>query len=218
MADEYNNVFNGFDAGGVFSNHGQETHDGPAFAVPTGMTASEAPAPQAAEEHVEEKLAEEKPAAKAKKPAPARKPATAELTEKTVRTVLAMADSVDLLDGKVKTIAAQLLGVKNPDDKVKLIIALADDAKSSKARDVVSALADLYDLDEMQFAVKVSVRDHSDRKYLWEVESKFDEDKANELGKFPANDVFTEVSMLRKLQKESGSFKQTLDDLAEALG
>lgn len=216
MADEYNNGFNGFDAGGVFSNHGQEYHDGPAFAVPTGMTASETPTPAA--EHVEEKPTEEKPAAKVKKPVPARKPATAELTEKTVRTVLAMADSVDLLDGKVKTIAAQLLGVKNPDDKVKFIIALADDAKSSKAREVVSDLSDLYDLDEMQFAVKVSVREHSDRKYLWEVESKFDEAKAAELGKFPANDVFTEVSMLRKLQKESSSFKQTLDDLAEALG
>lgn len=216
MADEYNNGFNGFDAGGVFSNYGQEYHDGPAFAVPTDMTASETTTPVA--EHVEEKPTEEKPAAKAKKPVPARKPATAELTEKTVRTVLAMADSVDLLDGKVKTIAAQLLGVKNPDDKVKFIIALADDAKSSKAREVVSDLSDLYDLDEMQFAVKVSVREHSDRKYLWEVESKFDEAKAAELGKFPANDVFTEVSMLRKLQKESSSFKQTLDDLAEALG
>ena len=216
MADEYNNGFNGFDAGGVFSNHGQETHGVPAFAVPTGMTASESPTPAA--EHVEEKPEEEKPAAKAKKPAPARKPATTELTEKTVRTVLAMADSADLLDGKVKTIAAQLLGVKNPDDKVKFIIALADDAKSSKAREVVSDLSDLYDLDEMQFAVKVSVREHSDRKYLWEVESKFDEAKAAELGKFPANDVFAEVSMLRKLQKESSSFKQTLDDLAEVLG
>lgn len=221
MADEYNNSFNGFNAGDVFSDHSRETYGAPAFAVPAGLTESEQAGEQApVESPAEEEQAEQpaaKPAAKEKKPAANRKAATGELTERTVRTVLSMLESVDLLDGKVRTVAAYLLGVKNPEDKVKLIVAMADDAKASKARSVIRDLSELYALDEMQFAVKASVREHSERKALWEVESKFDEDKAAELGKFPANDVFAEVSMLRKLQKESPSFKQTLDDLVEVL-
>ena len=221
MADEYNNSFNGFNAGDVFSDHSRETYGAPAFAVPAGLTESEQAGEQTpVESPAEEEQAEQpaaKPAAKEKKPAANRKAATGELTERTVRTVLSMLESVDLLDGKVRTVAAHLLGVKNPEDKVKLIVAMADDAKASKARSVIRDLSELYALDEMQFAVKASVREHSERKALWEVESKFDEDKAAELGKFPANDVFAEVSMLRKLQKESPSFKQTLDDLVEVL-
>lgn len=221
MADEYNNSFNGFNAGDVFSDHSRETYGAPAFAVPAGLTESEQAGEQTpVESPAEEEQAEQpaaKPAAKEKKPAANRKAATGELTERTVRTVLSMLESVDLLDGKVRTVAAYLLGVKNPEDKVKLIVAMADDAKASKARSVIRDLSELYALDEMQFAVKASVREHSERKALWEVESKFDEDKAAELGKFPANDVFAEVSMLRKLQKESPSFKQTLDDLVEVL-
>lgn len=221
MADEYNNSFNGFNAGDVFSDHSRETYGAPAFAVPAGLTESgqageQTPVESPAEEEQAEQPAA-KPAAKEKKPAANRKAATGELTERTVRTVLSMLESVDLLDGKVRTVAAYLLGVKNPEDKVKLIVAMADDAKASKARSVIRDLSELYALDEMQFAVKASVREHSERKALWEVESKFDEDKAAELGKFPANDVFAEVSMLRKLQKESPSFKQTLDDLVEVL-
>lgn len=221
MADEYNNSFNGFNAGDVFSDHSRETYGAPAFAVPAGLTGNEQAGEQApVESTAEEEQAEQpaaKPAAKEKKPAANRKPAGGELTERTVRTVLSMLESVDLLDGKVRAVAAHLLGVKNPEDKVKLIVAMADDAKASKARSVIRDLSELYALDEMQFAVKASVREHSERKALWEVESKFDEDKAAELGKFPANDVFAEVSMLRKLQKESPSFKQTLDDLVEVL-
>lgn len=224
MADEYNNSFNGFNASNVFSDHSRETYDTPAFAVPAGLTENEPAAEQAPVEAPVEEVQAEQPAskpaakeAKEKKPAPNRKPAAGEITERTVRTVLSMLENVDLLDGKVKTVAAHLLGVKNPEDKVKFIVAMADDAKVSKARSVIRDLSELYALDEMQFAVKASVREHSERKALWDVESKFDEEKAAELGKFPANDVFAEVSMLRRLQKESPSFQQTLDDLMEVL-
>lgn len=223
MADEYNNDFNGFNAGNVFADHSRETYGAPAFAVPAGLAENEQadePAPvEAPAEEVQAEQPAAKPAAKEKKPAaPNRKPApSGEITEKTVRTVLSMLENVDLLDGKVRAVAAYLLGVKNPEDKVKFIVAMADDAKVSKARSVIRDLSELCALDEMQFAVKTSVREHSERKALWEVESKFDEDKAAELGKFPANDVFSEVSMLRKLQKESPSFQQTLDDLMEVL-
>lgn len=226
MADEYNNSFNGFNAGNVFSDHSRETYGTPAFAVPAGLAENEQAEEQAPVETQAEEAQAEQPAAKpAAKEAKEKKPAAAnrkpspsgEITEKTVRTVLSMLENVDLLDGKVRAVAAYLLGVKNPEDKVKFIVAMADDAKVSKARSVIRDLSELCALDEMQFAVKTSVREHSERKALWEVESRFDEDKAAELGKFPANDVFAEVTMLRKLQKESPSFKQTLDDLVEVL-
>lgn len=220
MADEYNNGFGGFNAGSLFNNQPQEDHEETAFTVPAGLTTEtpvETPVQPAEPAAASEPETEAKPAKKAKRPAASRKAATVELNEKTVRTVLSLEENVDLLDGKVKAIAADLLGVKNPEDKVKLIIALADDEKASKAREALRDLSELYSLDEMQFAVKVSVRDHAERKYLWEVESKFDEAKAAELGKFPANDVFAEVSMLRRLQKESPEFKSTLDELTEVL-
>lgn len=209
MADELfgGNVFGGF-------NHPQEETHEPAF-VPPVIDHEEEPATEAVEEQAHE-TAEEKPAPKpAKKPN--RKPnrPSNELNANVVKTVLALSEKVSSLSDSDRELVGSLLGVKNASDDVRLIIALADSETVKTARETLKDLKDLAKLDDMQFAVKLSMKDHAYRKSLWELETSLYPDYAGE--KFPPNDPLAEVTLLRKVQKENPGFGERVDGVESVL-
>jgi hypothetical protein len=146
---------------------------------------------------------------------------TADVTPAVVNAVLQWADRVRSADQKTIDLASDLLNVRNPDES-KLISALMDASSVSDARKKISSALDLANLDDLRFAVEVARLDHSDRKDLWDLESKIDPDLASSItdgsGKLPPNDLYAEVSLLRRLQKESSLFRSSLDSVTELLG
>ena len=166
----------------------------------------------------QEKHEESKP-----KPRPSRKiiKKTTDVTPAVVSAVLQWADRVRNADQKTSDLASDLLNVRNPDES-KLVSALMDASSVSEARKKISSALDLANLDDLRFAVEVAKLDHSDRKGLWDLESKIDPDLASSItdgsGRLPPNDLYTEVSLIRRLQKESPLFRSSLDSVTELLG
>ena len=206
MSDELfgGNVFGGF-------NHPQEETHEPAF-VPPVIDHTEEPVTETVEEPDRE-IVEEKPAPrKTKKPnRKANHPSGTELNASVVKTVLALSEKVSHLSESDRGLIGGLLGLKNTSDDVRLIIALADSGTTKTARETLEDLEDLAKLDDMQFAVKLSMKDHAYRKSLWELETSIYPDYAGE--KFPPNDPLAEVTLLRKVQKENPGFGERVDDV-----
>jgi hypothetical protein len=145
----------------------------------------------------------------------------ANITPQAVEAVLEWKSRVDQTDAKTLDLAADLLSVKR-DDEAKFISALMDSSAVSAARKTISNALDLAALDDLKFAVEVSKIDRNDRKDLWNLESHVDPDLANSLtdgsGKLPTNDLYAEVSVIRRLQKESPEFREALDAVTALLG
>ena len=210
MADELfgGNVFGGF-------NHSQEETHEPAF-VPPVIDHEEEPATESVEEQARETV-EEKPAPQsAKKPnRKANHSSSTDLNARVVKTVLALSKKVTSLSEADRELVGSLLGLKNTSDDVRLIIALADSETVKTARETLKDLKDLAKLDDMQFAVKLSMKDHAYRKSLWELETSLYPDYAGE--KFPPNDPLAEVTLLRKVQKENPGFGERVDGVESVL-
>ena len=139
-----------------------------------------------------------------------------------VSAVLQWADRVNNADDKTLELAESLLGVKRADDDSRLISALMSSDSVADARKKISQALELASLDDLRYAVEVSKLDRSARRDLWELESGIDPDLASEItdgtGKLPTNDLYAEVSIIRRIQKESNIFRSTLDEVTELLG
>lgn len=145
----------------------------------------------------------------------------ANITPQAVEAVLAWRDRLESADDRTKNLAAELLNLKNTDES-KFISALMDNDTVAMARKSISEAFELSRLSDMGFAVEVAKVDRTDRRDLWDLESKIDPELANVLtngsNKLPVNDLYEEVNLLRRMQKESTIFKDTLDAVTDLLG
>lgn len=211
MADEF---FNGNVFGG-FGNRPQEENHEPAF-VPPVNTNVEEPVTETVEEPVQETVEDKPVPRKAKKPnRKANHSSSTDLNASVVKTVLALSKKVTSLSEADRELVGSLLGLKNTSDDVRLIIALADSETVKTARETLKDLEDLSKLDDMQFAVKLSMKDHAYRKSLWELETSLYPDYAGE--KFPPNDPLAEVTLLRKVQKENPGYIDRINGVESIL-
>ena len=145
-----------------------------------------------------------------------------EVSPAVVSAVLQWAERVNNADDKTLELAESLLGVKRTDDDSRLISALMSSDSVADARKKISQALELASLDDLRYAVEVSKLDRNARRDLWELESGIDPNLASEItdgtSKLPTNDLYAEVSIIRRIQKESNIFRSTLDEVTELLG
>lgn len=226
MDDFNNNVFGG-DNGGFSS----------PFAVPSSVPApdpepeespvveepavEESAVDETAVEHKEEPE-EAKPARRSsrKRSASRRSSADSAIPWHVVRKVLDAREKLEIVDDSTRKLAASLLNVSDETDESKFILALLTPEKVEEAKKSLSALLDTYDMNDLEFGMSIGSKTHAERKALYELEEAISPDKAAEVtnGRFPSNNPMEEVSIIRRIQKETNGFKEAVTSVNELLG
>lgn len=139
----------------------------------------------------------------------------------TVRRILDAREKLEIIDDETRKLAAKMLGVKDETDELKFVVTLMDPGKVSEAKESLKALVDTYDLPDLEFGMMMGAKTHAERKAVYELEELIAPNKAAEVldgGRFPANNPMEEVSIIRRIQKESPDFKGIVDSVNELLG
>ena len=128
--------------------------------------------------------------------------------------------TLEIVDDSTRKLAASLLGVTDETDETRFVVALLNPEKTEDAKKSLSALLDTYDMNDLEFGMSIGSKTHAERKALYELEEAISPDKAAEVtnGRFPSNSPMEEVSIIRRIQKETNGFKEAITSVSELLG
>lgn len=232
MDDFNNNVFGGgndFNNGGSFSSpfSAPASHDAEVSDTSTQpevdtneVEVTEAPAVDSEAE--EETTKRKKPGRKAGRTPGrgSRKSDSSAVPWQVVRKILDAREKLEIVDDSTRKLAASLLGVTDETDETRFVVALLNPEKTEDAKKSLSALLDTYDMNDLEFGMSIGSKTHAERKALYELEEAISPDKAAEVtnGRFPSNSPMEEVSIIRKIQKETTGFKEAIVSVSELLG
>lgn len=230
MDDFNNNVFGGgndFNNGGSFSSpfsapasHDDEVPETTTQPEVNEVDAAEAPIVEA--EAKDETTTRKKPGRKAGRPSgrSSRKADSSAVPSNVVRKILDAREKLEIVDDSTRKLAANLLGVTDETDETRFIVALLNPEKTEEAKKSLSALLDTYDMNDLEFGMSIGSKTHAERKALYELEEAISPDKAAEVtnGRFPSNNPMEEVSIIRRIQKETNGFKEAISSVNELLG
>ena len=232
MDDFNNNVFGGgndFNNGGSFSSpfsaplsHDAEASDTSTQPEVDANEAEVAEAPVVESEAEEETTTRKKPGRKAGRTSGrgSRKTDSSAVPWQVVRKILDAREKLEIVDDSTRKLAASLLGVTDETDETRFVVALLNPEKTEDAKKSLSALLDTYDMNDLEFGMSIGSKTHAERKALYELEEAISPDKAAEVtnGRFPSNSPMEEVSIIRRIQKETNGFKEAITSVSELLG